>query len=119
MKYKPSEIAEEIGCSVAFIRRTCIPAGCPHEQTDRGYYWIVGDQFRDWMLTIQREEAAKGRARLKDGQGYCVVCEKAVDMQEPLTVKPVNVNLVLVQGRCPKCGAVVCRGRERRDSDDL
>ena len=67
MKYKPSEIAEEIGCGVEFIRRTCVRAGCPHERQKNGRYWIVGDQFRDWMLAQHRDAVAEGRARLGEG----------------------------------------------------
>jgi hypothetical protein len=114
MKYKPSEIAEEIGCSAEFIRRTCILAGCPHERQKNGRYWIVGDRFRDWMLAQQREAVAEGRAKLGKKQGYCVVCEKAVDLRDVFEVKPVCGHLELVKGYCPECGAVVTRGRERK-----
>jgi hypothetical protein len=118
MEYKPSEIAEEIGCDVQSIYKVYIPAGCPHER--RGVHlWIVEDQFRDWMLALQREAAAGGQAKLGEGQGYCVVCERAVDMQEPFTVKPVAAGLELVQGYCPECGSVVSRGRARGNHDDL
>lgn len=114
MKYKPSEIAEEIGCNVRSIYNVYIPAGCPHERHENGYYyWIVGDQFRDWMLAQQRDAVAEGRAKMGEGQGYCVVCEKAIDLQEIFEVKPVTGHLELVKGYCPECGAVVTRGRKR------
>lgn len=113
MRYKPSELARIIDCSANTIYRSCIPAGCPYERDETGHLWIVGTEFRDWMLAIRREQVAAGRAKLKDGQGYCVICEKAVTMEEPFTIKPVGIHLELLQGRCPECGAVVSRGRKR------
>ena len=118
MKYKRSEIAEEIGCNVQSVYKVYIPAGCPHERED-GRLWIVGDLFRDWMLACQREAVAEGRAKLEESQGYCVVCEKAVEMAGPFAVKSVSIHLELLQGRCSECGAVVSRGRGKEDHDDL
>jgi hypothetical protein len=115
MKYKPSEVAEELGCSVEFIRRVCIPAGCPYERHENGYYyWIVGDRFRDWMLAMQREAVAEGRAKLGEGQGYCVVCERATDLRDVFEVRPIDGHLELAKGYCSHCGAVVTKGRRRR-----
>jgi hypothetical protein len=119
MKYKPSEIAEEIRCDVQSVYKTYIPAGCPHERDERGYLWIVGDQFRDWMVILQRDAVADGRVKLEEGQGYCVMCERAVDLQEVFEVKLVSPSLELVKGYCPECGAVVSRGRERGNHGDL
>ena len=116
MRYRPSEVAEELGCKVKLLYRRCIPAGCPCERDEQGNLWIVGDQFRDWMLSVQREAVAEGRAKLGEGQAYCMVCERAVDMEGPFTTRPVNHRMELVMGRCPECGAVVCRGRKRDDS---
>ena len=118
MRYRPTELAEELGCNVIKIYRRYIPAGCPHERDKRNRIWIVGDQFRDWMLAVRREAAAAGRAKLGEGQAYCVVCEQAVDMVGELTVRPVNTHLELVQGRCSQCGAVVSRGRGRGKKND-
>ena len=115
MKYRPSEIAEEIGCSVRSIYDVFIPAGCPHELHENGhYYWIVGDRFRDWMLAHQREAVAEGRARLGEDQAYCVVCEKATDFRDIFEVRPIDGHLELAKGYCSECGAVVSRGRKRR-----
>lgn len=113
MRYRPVELAKELGCDVVTIYRRYVPAGCPHERDDRDRIWIVGDQFRDWMLAVRRETVAASRAKLGEGQAYCVVCEQAVDMVGELTVRQVNAHLELVQGRCPQCGSVVSRGRGR------
>jgi hypothetical protein len=118
MRYRPRELAEELGCVVDMIYRRYIPAGCPHERDDAGHIWIVGDEFRDWMLALRREAAAEGRAKLKKGQGYCVVCERAVDMEGPFEVRPVGAHVELVTGRCSECGAMVSRGRKRRAKQD-
>ena len=113
MKYKPSELAEIIGGNVLQIYRTYIPAGCPHERDENGHIWIVGTEFRDWMLAMRREQAAAKRTTLKPGQVYCMVCEKAVTMEGPFTIKPAGVHMELVQGTCAECGAVTHRGRKK------
>ena len=118
MKYKPSEIAEEIGCQVHTIYRVYIPAGCPHER-EGAHFWIVGDLFRDWMLAQHRETKRKGGAKMKSDQGYCVMCEKAVAMKGPFTVRPVSAQLELALGHCSECGAVVCRGQKKGNGNDL
>ena len=118
MKYRPSEIAEEIGCNVQSIYKVYIPAGCPHER-EEVHLWIVGDLFRDWMLAQQRETRTKGRAKMKRGQAYCVMCEKAVDMEGPFTVRPVSAHIELALGHCSECGAAVCRGQKKGSGNDL
>lgn len=118
MRYRPAELAGELGCSVHLIYRRYIPAGCPCEHDGGGHLWIVGDVFRDWMLLRQREAVADGRAKIGKGQAYCVVCEKGVDVKGPLTARPVSAHLELVQGQCTECGAIVCRGQRRVRRDD-
>jgi endogenous inhibitor of DNA gyrase (YacG/DUF329 family) len=66
------------------------------------------------MLVQQRESAAEGRAKLGEGQGYCVVCEKAIALQDVFEVRPICGHLELIKGYCPECGAVVTKGRERK-----
>ena len=118
MRYRPGELAEELGCSVRMIYRRYIPAGCPCERDQAGHLWIIGDKFRDWMLAVQREAVAEGRAKLAEGQAYCMICERAVEMEGPFEIRPVNPYMELVTGRCAECGAVVCRGRKRSKQDD-
>ena len=120
MKYRPSEIAEEIGCSVRSIYDVFIPAGCPHELHENGhYYWIVGDRFRDWMLAQHRETRRKSGAKMKRGQAYCVMCEKVVAMTGPFTVRPVSAQVELLLGHCSECDAVVSRGQKKGSGNDL
>jgi hypothetical protein len=58
-RYYPSKVAEELGCEVRPLYRSTIPAGCPCERDERGNLSIVGDQFRDWMLSVQREAVSQ------------------------------------------------------------
>jgi hypothetical protein len=51
-RYYPSKVAEELGCEVRPLYRSTIPTGCPCERDERGNLWIVGDRFRDWMLSV-------------------------------------------------------------------
>jgi len=110
MRYRPSELAAEIGCHVDTVYRSFIPAGCPHERDERGYIWIVGTQFAAWA----RATKSKGRTELADGEAYCFKCNKAVKMMDPITVRPTNRYLELVTGTCPECGTTVNRARARR-----
>ena len=90
MRYKPSELADELGCSIDVIYRRWLPGGCPHERDKKGHIWIVGTAFRDWMLAVRREAVAEGRAKLGEGQAYCVRCEQAVDMVVATSAKLID-----------------------------
>ena len=48
-----------MGCEVRPLYRSTVPAGCPCERDERGNLWIVGDRFRDWMLSVQREAVSQ------------------------------------------------------------
>jgi hypothetical protein len=110
MRYKPSELAEEIGCNTDSIYRSYIPAGCPHERDDRGFIWIVGTEFRDWARVTFGKQGAKMQA----GQAYCFKCRQSVTIVEPVG-KPVNRYLALDTGKCSKCGGTVNRAKGRHD----
>ena len=76
MRYYPSKVAEELGCEVRPLYRSTIPAGCPCERDERGNLWVVGDQFRDGMLAVQREAVSQNltRADLTITNGGCTGC---------------------------------------------
>jgi hypothetical protein len=59
VRYRPGRVAEELGCEVRPLYRSTIPAGCPCERDERGNLWIVGDRFRDWMRSVQREAVSQ------------------------------------------------------------
>jgi hypothetical protein len=52
-------VAEELGCEVRLLVRSTIPAGCPCARDEQGNLWTVGDRFRDWMLSVQREAVSQ------------------------------------------------------------
>ena len=81
MRYKASEIAEEIGCHADTIYRSYIPAGCPHERDERGHVWIVGTAFRDWA----RSTFGKQGAKMQTKQAYCLRCRKPVSIVDQST----------------------------------
>ena len=111
MQYRPSELADELGCHVDTVYRTFIPAGCPHTRDSRRHIWIVGTEFAQWARDMM---ASRDHIKLADGEAYCLRCRHAVVMQGPLTVKPTSRYLELVTGVCPTCGTAVNRARARR-----
>jgi hypothetical protein len=52
-------VAEELGREARLLCWSTIPAGGPCERDERGNLWIVGDQSRDGMLSVQREAASQ------------------------------------------------------------
>lgn len=110
MKYRPSELADAIGCHVDTVYRTYIPAGCPHTRDGTGHIWIIGTEFAQWARDMV---ASRDHIKLADGEAYCLRCRRAVVMQGPLTVTPTNHYLELITGTCPDCDAPVNRARQR------
>ena len=108
MRYKPSELAKEIGCSVDTIYRSYIHAGCPHERDSRGHLWIVGTEFRDWARATFLRESTK----MADGQAYCLKCRRPVTIVSPRE-RSVNRYLAMITGKCSLCGTVVNRARRK------
>lgn len=110
MEYRPTELAEELGCGVNVVYRSYLGAGCPHRRDKTGHIWIVGTEFRDWM----RATLKKDKIPLADGEAYCLKCNAPVKMSGELTVQPVNLYLELVKGECPVCRTQVNRARARK-----
>lgn len=108
MRYKPSELANEIGVSVDTIYRTYMKAGAPFERDKAGQVWIVGTSFREWAIT----QCGNKHSHLEDNQAWCLKCNKPVIIIEP-RIKVINRYLEMVQGKCSECGTKVNRGRAK------
>jgi hypothetical protein len=110
MWYSPSELAGEIGVQVEWIKKKCIPAGCPHRQDDGGHIWIDGTSFVAWAMRECRPKPQK----MEPGKVWCLRCKGPVDMVGPFNVLPMpsNRNLEIVQGKCAVCGRVVSLARK-------
>lgn len=109
MRYRPSELAEELHVAVDVVYQTYMDAGCPHERDGNGHIWINGAAFREWA----RARGGRKRVKLADGQAYCFHCRKAVNMVEVSTAKITSRYLEVVTGKCPECESKVSRGRAR------
>lgn len=116
MRYKPSELADEIGVSVDTVYRTYLKAGCPFERDKNNQIWIIGVDFREWAheVTIQGKHTP-GRA-LSEGEAWCLRCNQAV-LMTGAKIKAVNRYLELLQGTCARCGARVNRARAKVKND--
>ncbi len=64
MLYSPTELAELIGINCRQFYFVYIPAGCPHEKDERGYYWINGIAFREWYNEVFKEAKDRRETRL-------------------------------------------------------
>lgn len=114
MRYRPAELAEEIGCHVDTVYRSYIPAGCPHTRDKSNHIWINGKEFAKWV----REITSDNGTPLDDDEAFCLKCNEAVRMTGELKVRPTNKYLELVTGVCPECGTTVNRARARRRTGD-
>ncbi len=103
MMYRPSEIAEIIGFNRRQFYNVYFPEGCPHERDDRRHYWINGTAFREWI------EKTYKKVKLKEGQGYCRTCNKAVKLKDPILKTTKNGDTDYLLGNCHYCGRSIPR----------
>lgn len=109
MRYKPSEIAEEIGVDVSTIYRAYIPAGCPIERDSKGRIWIIGTAFREWSVQYHTERKENSKPTpLEPGFAWCLKCRGPAKM---LNIKPRKQTRyhVMYSGLCSVCGGKVNR----------
>jgi hypothetical protein len=110
MKYKPSELAEEMGISADTIRRSYIPAGAPCEIDAQGNIWIIGDVFAKWVVDhAKTHQRKKPKMKMETGQAYCVGCNQIVTLINPKVEKPNARGVANLTGRCPVCKRKVNR----------
>ncbi len=109
MRYRPAELAGEIGVSLSTIYKAFLPAGAPCERDAKRNIWIVGKAFRIWALEYQRaEREGRPRFELADGQAWCMKCNQPVTMLEPKKRGKAG-GAVVYSGKCSNCGAKVNR----------
>ncbi len=113
MRYRPSELAAEIGCHVDTVYRSFVPSGCPHRRDEQGHIWIIGTEFAEWARAI----AKRKHAPLGEGEVFCLKCRARTRMTGHLIVKPTNHYLELVAGECSECGTTVHRARARHNDN--
>ncbi len=110
MRYKPTELAKEIGVSVDTIYRSYLPAGAPCEVDSNGHTWIVGDVFSGWVVNhIKTNRRKAPKMTMAKGEAYCVGCNKVVKLLKPKVEKPNARGVANFTGRCPDCGRKVNR----------
>ena len=80
--------------------------GAPHTRDGRQRIWINGQEFAGWVFAQRRQ---RRRTPLGDDEAYCVRCNQAVKLRDPVTI-PIKAKLVRIQGTCPTCLCVINRG---------
>jgi len=110
MKYKPSELSDEVGISTDTLYRSYLPAGAPCEVDAQGNIWIIGDYFAKWVMDYSKTNRRKEpKMKMEPGQAYCVACRKVVVLVNAKTTKPNARNISNFTGKCPECGRKVIR----------
>lgn len=101
MRYKPSELAEELGISLDQVYRVYLPLGCPHERDINRHISLNGKEFQAWYLEAYQ------KVKLQEDQTFCKTCKKAVQIFRPNY--QVKGNLSYVLSTCPVCGRKLTR----------
>lgn len=118
MRYKPSEIAREMGVATNTLYESYLPAGAPCERDPKGHIWIIGDLFARWALECAILNTRKpAKVVLFPGQTYCLKCNQIVEIIDPQNSRPNNRGVINVSGRCGLCGGKVnrfCSGSARQ-----
>ena len=110
MEYRPTEIARAIGCHRSTIYDSYIPNGLPHRVDSHGHYWIIGTDFAAWARTLMVNPTVK----LREGEAFCLRCQAAVPIQEPITRIASKCSL-LVRGKCPGCFGDVAKFERKEE----
>lgn len=101
MKYKPSELGEEIGFSANQVYMVYVPFGCPHVRDEKNRIWINGKLFREWYIeNYQKPKVGKDQA-------FCLTCKKPVNMHNPELKKKEGLTYWVCE--CPECGRKLSR----------
>jgi hypothetical protein len=101
MKYRPSEIAEEVDIDVDWVYKIYIPLGCPHERDEDRHIWIVGTEFREWYLETYRKH------KLAANEASCVSCKRPVIIVDPVEHHKDGLKYLL--SKCPDCSKTVAK----------
>jgi hypothetical protein len=108
MRYKPQEIADELGVTVETVYRSYIPAGAPCERDAQRHMWIPGAAFARWAREYLAQKDNRPRKQMQEGQGYCLRCNQVVDLGG-IKQRAHKRGVMQVSGVCPNCSGKVNR----------
>lgn len=109
MKYKPSEVAKEVGVNVKTIYQGWLPAGAPCERDANGNIWLLGPAVAAWAEEYLAGKRNRARRVMQPGEGYCLSCRAVVVMEDAKPEGHGTPGVVRLVGRCPGCGGQVNR----------
>ena len=107
MQYTAHEIAEELRIPESTLRDWLLH-GAPHTRDERNHLWVNGQLFAAWVEDQRKSKHHTPRG-LKDGEGYCMRCNKVVKILDPI-VRHIKGKLYHIKGQCPTCGCMINRG---------
>lgn len=108
MRYRLGELAEALGIPPRIIHRWMMDKELPYTRDGQGHLWINGEQCKDWINRVRREQDGQ---RLAPDEAYCLRCCQPVKLINPTERQ--NGRRVLLAGECPNCGAAINRGVRR------
>ena len=110
MRYKPTEIAAEMGVTADTVYRAYLPAGAPYERDSKNNVWIIGDVFARWAMDYTVTNNRKPpKAILRADQVYCLKCNQIVVIHNPRKGQVNGRGVTNLSGRCPVCDTKVHR----------
>lgn len=107
MQYTAHEIAEELKIPESTLRDWFL-RGAPHFRDDHNHIWVNGQRFSAWVEE-QRKSNHRSPRKLKEGEGYCMRCNRIVEMLDPI-IRHIKGKLYHTKGQCPACGCTINRG---------
>lgn len=82
--------------------------GAPHTRDKKQHIWINGTRFAEWVNNV-RNEKNKAKVVMAENEAYCLSCNRPVKIANPVK-RPLKGRLILIKGRCPRCGSIINRG---------
>ena len=114
MLYTPREICEELDIAESTLR-DWLQIDVPHQRDNRNRIWINGEEFARW---VNNQRKPKVTNKLNEDEAYCLRCNQVSKLLFP-QIHPIKGNLVLINGTCANCGAVINRGAHRDRTPEL
>lgn len=112
MRYRPSEIADELGVTVKTVYRSYLPSGAPcikEKEGGKEHIWIVGDVFAKWAREYATTRKRAPKPSIPDGSAYCVRCNQVIIPLDIKIGRPNSRGVANMNGKCP-----ICHGRVNR-----
>jgi hypothetical protein len=104
MHYTSKELAEDLSVPSWMVKRW-IKNGLPYHRDGHNYIMVDGRELAEW---VEAQSRMRKGPRLKAGQGYCMKCNRAVTIRDPIKCR--DRKRLILRGVCEVCGSTIYRG---------